>query len=157
MLAVHPNQITETAVNKNGKLTTVYQTRLDGKRPRCNTYEALIDKLYVHYFGAEPQQDFSFRAIFELALNSYVFVPMGLSPADRARILGHSVQTNLNHYTFARADEYLTEMAQIWDDYNTSSKPVPQNDGQYLKIVEFSEKKKPSRTTNSQGLIQKFS
>lgn len=71
-MVVHPNQITESAVNKNGKLTTVYLTRLDGKRPRFNTYEALIDKLYAHYFGAEPQKDFSFRAIFELALDEKI-------------------------------------------------------------------------------------
>ena len=64
---------------------------------------------------------------FRMALNSYVFVPMGLSPADRAKILGHSVQSNLNHYTFARADEYL-------------------------KIVELSVKKNPREPRILKGL-----
>lgn len=34
-------------------------------------------------------------------LNSYVFIPKGIEVADRAALLGHSVEVNLKYYTFA--------------------------------------------------------
>ncbi len=33
--------------------------------------------------------------------NSYILIPHGIETPDRAQILGHSVETNLKHYTFA--------------------------------------------------------
>ncbi len=39
--------------------------------------------------------------------SAYVYVPMGLPATDRAKLLGHSVDTNLRHYTFARTDDYI--------------------------------------------------
>lgn len=38
------------------------------------------------------------------SLNSNVLIPMGMSVADRAKLLGHSVETNLKHYSFAQRD-----------------------------------------------------
>lgn len=85
---------------------------------------------------------------FRMALNSYVFVPMGLTPAERAKILGHSVQTNLNHYTFARSDDYITDISNRWNTFNNGD-PLPYNEGSYLKIVPFETKEKALRTANS--------
>ncbi|MCI7129574.1 MAG: hypothetical protein MSA09_03230, partial [Lachnospiraceae bacterium] len=85
---------------------------------------------------------------FRMALNSYVFVPMGLTPAERAKILGHSVQTNLNHYTFARSDDFISDISNRWNTFN-SGEPLPQNVSGYLKIVPFETKEKALRTANS--------
>ena len=58
---------------------------------------------------------------FRIALNSYVLIPMGLEASERARILGHSVETNLKHYTFSIEKEFLYEVADIWDKYNENN------------------------------------
>ena len=34
-------------------------------------------------------------------LNSNVFIPLGIPVTERARMLGHSVETNLRKYSFA--------------------------------------------------------
>ena len=57
---------------------------------------------------------------------------------------------------FYKICKKLSDMARIWDNFNEAQNPVPQNEDQYLKIIEFAEKKKPSRTANSQGLIKKM-
>lgn len=36
-----------------------------------------------------------------MALNSNVFIPLGIPVTERARMLGHSVETNLRKYSFA--------------------------------------------------------
>ena len=58
---------------------------------------------------------------FRMALNSYVFIPMGLPATERARLLGHSVDTTLKYYSFARADDYLDDTRQKWDNFNVTS------------------------------------
>lgn len=37
-----------------------------------------------------------------MSLNSNILIPKGIPVADRARLLGHSVETNLRHYSYAR-------------------------------------------------------
>lgn len=58
---------------------------------------------------------------FRIALNSYVLIPMGIEAPERARILGHSVETNLKHYTFSREKEFLHEIGNIWDTFNNQN------------------------------------
>lgn len=41
---------------------------------------------------------------FRMSLNSNVFIPAGLPVTERARLLGHSVETNLRYYSFAGKD-----------------------------------------------------
>ena len=36
-----------------------------------------------------------------MSLNSNIFIPKGLPVTERARLLGHSVETNLKRYSFA--------------------------------------------------------
>jgi len=39
-----------------------------------------------------------------MSLNSNVLIPLGISVADRAKLLGHSVATNLQYYSYAQKD-----------------------------------------------------
>ena len=59
---------------------------------------------------------------FRIALNSYVYVSMGLDVAMRAWILGHSVKINLEHYTFAGTDEYLDEEVEKLNAFNSANR-----------------------------------
>ncbi len=86
---------------------------------------------------------------FRMALNSYVFIPMGLPVTERARLLGHSIETNLKHYSFARADDYLSDIAQRWDAFNGTTQ---RNQTEPRNLVDFA-KEKSSRTLNSQAFI----
>lgn len=53
-----------------------------------------------------------------MALNSYVFVPMGLPISERARLLGHSPEVNLKYYTFAREEEFIVSIGEMFDKFN---------------------------------------
>ena len=83
---------------------------------------------------------------FRMALNSYVYVPMGLPVSERAKLLGHSVETNLKHYTFARTDDYMDELSEKMNAFNASERKTAENTEKgtyrYLKIVEFKTKEK---------------
>ncbi|MCR5467993.1 MAG: tyrosine-type recombinase/integrase, partial [Lachnospiraceae bacterium] len=89
---------------------------------------------------------------FRISLNSYVYVPMGLPAPERAKLLGHSVETNLKHYTFARTDEYLTELRNKMDAFNEVQRlegPQRHTCTQgYLKILPFKAKEKSPKTAN---------
>lgn len=52
---------------------------------------------------------------FRKALNSYVFVPKGIQVADRAQLLGHSVETNLKYYTLPNRD-MINDAKKILDN-----------------------------------------
>ena len=41
---------------------------------------------------------------FRMSLNSNVFIPNNVSPTKRAELLGHSVETDLRHYSYAQID-----------------------------------------------------
>lgn len=49
-----------------------------------------------------------------MSLNSNVLIPKGVSVADRAAMLGHSIQINLEHYSFAQKD-YLDNVKALLD------------------------------------------
>ena len=42
-----------------------------------------------------------------MSLNSNVLIPAGLDARERAAILGHSITTNENYYTYTRRDEIV--------------------------------------------------
>ena len=56
-----------------------------------------------------------------MSLNSNVLIPMGISVADRAKLLGHSVETNLEHYSFAQKD-YVENTRAILISHKTLKK-----------------------------------
>ncbi|MCR4616556.1 MAG: tyrosine-type recombinase/integrase [Lachnospiraceae bacterium] len=82
---------------------------------------------------------------FRMALNSYVYVPMGLPATERAKLLGHSVETNLKYYTFARTDDYIDELCEKMNAYNAENSGFTpfgeRGTSGYLKIVDFKSKK----------------
>ena len=84
--------------------------------------------------------------VFRMALNSYVYVPMGLPVSERAKLLGHSVETNLKHYTFARTDDYLDELSGKIDAFYAQKRRTDEiteeGTSGYLKIVDFRSKEK---------------
>jgi integrase len=51
-----------------------------------------------------------------MSLNSNVLIPMGISPADRAAMLGHSIETNLRFYSFAHKDYISNVRAKLDGD-----------------------------------------
>ena len=66
---------------------------------------------------------------------------MGISVADRAAMLGHSIQTNLQFYSFAKKDylENVRDLLDTQDDSNEGTLREP------LKIIPFSKKESPER------------
>ena len=72
-----------------------------------------------------------------MSLNSNVLIPMGISPADRAAMLGHSIETNLKYYSFAQKD-YIGNVRAILDaadDEGTQGNPG--------NLVHFPKKESP--------------
>lgn len=81
-----------------------------------------------------------------MSLNSNVLLPMGISVADRAAMLGHSIQTNLQFYSFAQKG-YLNNVREILDSQdndNLGTLREPQN------VIPFS-KKESSKNLISQA------
>ena len=72
VLEVHSYAITQTSITKNSKQVPRWQTTCGDKRPRCSSYESLIDKLYEHYFGTVMLTDYSFKTMFEAALDERI-------------------------------------------------------------------------------------
>ena len=87
-----------------------------------------------------------------MALNSYVFIPKGLEAPERARLLGHSVETNLRYYTHARSDEYLEDLKHILDgdSEENAEKSIPGgvSTPQYLTLIDFTKRKRTPKTAN---------
>ena len=78
---------------------------------------------------------------------------MGLPVTERAKLLGHSIDTNLKHYTFARTDEYLEELSKKIDAFNATERRTESESEKgtsgYLKILTFSKNKRTLNPLNS--------
>lgn len=78
-----------------------------------------------------------------MSLNSNVLIPMGISVADRAAMLGHSIETNLRHYSFAQKN-YLDNVKAILDSDTGVTPAVPEGTpGNPKNIIQFSKKESP--------------
>ncbi|SFN93386.1 Site-specific recombinase XerD [Pseudobutyrivibrio sp. UC1225] len=73
---------------------------------------------------------------FRMSLNSNVLIPMGISVADRAAMLGHSIETNLKYYSYAQKD-YLEDVKAKLDAMGSTTQGTP---GGHPKIVPFAKK-----------------
>ena len=75
-----------------------------------------------------------------MSLNSNVLLPLDISVADRAAMLGHSIETNLKYYSFARKG-YLED---VRNRLNTgfAAPEVSRDTSGTPEIVPFSQKKK---------------
>lgn len=59
-----------------------------------------------------------------MSLNSNVLLPLGISAADRAAMLGHSIETNLKFYSFAQKG-YLGTVRDLLDNQSNKSPQAP--------------------------------
>ena len=57
-----------------------------------------IFRLFTGIMGFQVTNNHAFR----MSLNSNVFIPLGIPVTERARLLGHSVETNEKYYSYAR-------------------------------------------------------
>ena len=62
---------------------------------------------------------------FRMSLNSNVFIPLGLPATERARLLGHSVETNLRYYSFAGKDSLDDICAILNEEIEVSPRSHP--------------------------------
>lgn len=111
----------------------------------------------LYKVSKKPGLKLSNNHAFRMALSSYVYVPMGLPASERAKLLVHSVETNLKYYTFARTDEYIDELCEKINafDNETRENPIENEMGTsgYLKIVPFQAKEKSPQTAKSQAFL----
>lgn len=73
--------------------------------------------------------------------NSYVLIPAGVTDADRAAWLGHSVRTNLEHYTFP--DLSYSDNIAMKLNLKKSTENVQVSKGDPRKIIIFGKGKTP--------------
>lgn len=70
-----------------------------------------------------------------MSLNSNVLISMGISPADRAAMPGHSIETNLKYYSFAQKG-YIDSVRALLDGESDQGTP-----GNPLNLIFFDNKK----------------
>ncbi len=75
-----------------------------------------------------------------MSLNSNVFIPLGMDVAVRASLLGHSIETNLKYYSFARKG-YIKEARELLSSQASGAFSTPVVP---LKIVSFPKEKPQS-------------
>ena len=71
----------------------------DGDWIKTTAYQTCLRRLCRHVLGKDCE--ITNNHAFRMSLNSNVFIPKGLPVTERARLLGHSVETNLKRYSFA--------------------------------------------------------
>ncbi|SEB02570.1 Site-specific recombinase XerD [Pseudobutyrivibrio sp. ACV-2] len=106
----------------------------DGDWIKKDAYETFLRRL-CQSKGFHVTNNHALR----MSLNSNVLLPMGISVADRAAMLGHSIQTNLQFYSFAKKD-YLENVRDLLDSQDDSSEGTLREP---LKIIPFSKKESP--------------
>jgi integrase len=102
------NEVLEDAklccpISNNGYIFTDDQGEWISK----NSYELFL-KRQMRKLGYTITNNHSFR----MSLNSNVLLRKGVSPANRAFILGHSVETNERYYSYTR-DEQVDEIGRL--------------------------------------------
>ncbi len=94
----------------------------DGEWIKTDAYETFLRRL-CRSRGFDITNNHAFR----MSLNSNVLIPMGISVADRAAMLGHSIETNLKYYSFAQKDYISTVRALLDRDYDEGTQGNPDN------------------------------
>ena len=72
----------------------------DGEWIKTDAYETCFRRMCRH-LGFSVSNNHALR----MSLNSNIFIPLGIPVAKRAELLGHSVETNLRHYSYATKDD----------------------------------------------------
>ena len=71
----------------------------DGEWIKTDAYLTCLRRL-CQSLGYKVTNNHAFRK----SLNSNVFIPLGIPETERARLLGHSVETNIRFYSYAKKD-----------------------------------------------------
>ena len=82
----------------------------DGEWIKTDAYHTFLRRL-CQSKGFKVTNNHALR----MSLNSNVLLPMGISAADRAAMLGHSVQTNLLYYSYEQKN-YLDYVGKMLDE-----------------------------------------
>ena len=108
--------------------------RNNGKAMTIHAYTRFLRRI-CERLGFRITSNHAFR----MALNSNVLIPNGIPETDRARLLGHSVQTNLSYYSYANRD-YL-EAAR--DKLNAASdqKGSVSAKKEVFQVIDFTKRK----------------
>jgi integrase len=77
------------------------------------------------------------------SLNSNVLIEKGFNAEERAKLLGHSAETNQRYYSFARKDFYEDALERL-EESQTDSQDNP-------KIINFIDVKKPGNPVKTRG------
>ena len=87
-----------------------------------------------------------------MAFNSYVLVKKGLEAPERAKLLGHSVETNLRNYTYALSDDHMEDLRAIIDGDSAEiiekSTPDRVSTPQYPTLIDFTKRKRTPKTAS---------
>lgn len=113
----------------------------DGDWIKSDAYETFLRRM-MKSLNMPVTNNHAFR----MSLNSNVFIPLGINVADRAALLGHSIETNLKHYSFARKDN-LSEIRDILSGNNTVVTPSHPN------VIPFDSKKESHESTEFKAFI----
>ncbi len=81
-------------------------------------------------FGFKVTNNHAFR----ISLNSNVFIPKGISVADRAAMLGHSISTNEKYYSYAQKD-YLRDVRALLDEDGTDEIEPNDNEPEEANMI----------------------
>ena len=111
----------------------------DGEWIKTDAYETFLRRICLSK-GFKVTNNHALR----MSLNSNVLLPMGVSVADRAAMLGHSIQTNLIFNSFAQKD-YLDNVRELLDSQYEEPEGTPETDP-------FSAKRKPRNLEKSSFL-----
>lgn len=121
----------------------------DGKCIRKDSYASALRKLCIGDsskgtvgLGLRLYNNHAFR----ISYNSYVLVPMGLTSTERAKILGHSPKVNEEYYTFGLADESISRVTALLNQFYESVNPCEPT------IQQFNQKEKSLETANFKAL-----
>ena len=106
----------------------------DGEWIKTDAYETFLRRICLSK-GFKVTNNHALR----MSLNSNVLLPMGVSVADRAAMLGHSIQTNLMFYSFAQKD-YLDNVRELLDSQYENDEGTPREP---LKLIHFPKKESP--------------
>ena len=109
----------------------------DGEWMKTFRYKEFLFKI-CNRFGFKVTNNHGFR----MSLNSNVLIQNGVAATDRAKLLGHSVETNLRFYSFAQKD-YVDKVRDVLEDSsNTGEVAFLDNKGAFFTI-NFEKEKSP--------------
>ncbi len=109
---------------------------------KTDAYETFLRRM-LKSLGLEVTNNHAFR----MSLNSNKLIPLGLTPVERAQLLGHSVETNLKHYTYSMKDnlDHLREVlsANDYDVHDDDDLVIPS----HPVVIPFPTKKESLKST----------